>query len=65
MRGRSHGQSKRTRRKFTDEFKRDAVELVRTSGRPIAQFADELGFMTPRWATGSSRTSSTAVSAGG
>jgi transposase-like protein len=31
------------RRQFTDEFKRDAVALVRTSGRPIAQIAQELG----------------------
>jgi transposase len=34
---------KRTRRKFSDEFKRDAVEIVRSSGRPIAQVARELG----------------------
>jgi transposase len=34
---------KRPRRQFSDEFKRDAVELVRTTGRPIAQVADELG----------------------
>ena len=27
----------------TAEFKRDAVELVRTSGRPIAEIARELG----------------------
>jgi transposase-like protein len=33
----------RTRREFTKEFKRDAVELVRISGRPIAQIARELG----------------------
>ena len=33
----------RTRRRFSEEFKRDAVELVRTSGKPIAQIADELG----------------------
>jgi transposase len=33
----------RTRRQFTAEFKRDAVELVRTSGRPIAAIARELG----------------------
>jgi len=33
----------RPRRQFTEEFKRDAVELVRTSGRPIAQIAGELG----------------------
>jgi transposase-like protein len=37
------GQGKRTRRKFTDEFKRNAVELVRTTGKPIATVADELG----------------------
>ena len=34
---------RRTRRQFTAEFKRDAVELVRTSGRPIAEIARELG----------------------
>jgi transposase len=33
----------RPRRQFTEEFKRDAVELVRTTGRPIAQIAQELG----------------------
>ena len=33
----------RNRRQFTQEFKRDAVELVRTSGRPIAEIARELG----------------------
>ena len=30
---------RRTRRQFTAEFKRDAAELVRTSGRPIAVIA--------------------------
>jgi transposase-like protein len=34
---------RRNRRQFPAEFKRDAVELVRTSGRPIAQIARELG----------------------
>jgi transposase len=34
---------KRRRRQFSKEFKRDAVELVRTTGRPIAQVARELG----------------------
>ena len=34
---------RRSRRQFTQEFKRDAVELVRTSGRPIAEIARELG----------------------
>jgi hypothetical protein len=37
--------SPRRRREFTPEFKRDAVELVRTSGRPIAQIAKELGMV--------------------
>lgn len=30
-------------RKFTDEFKREAVRLVQTSGRSIVQVADDLG----------------------
>jgi transposase len=34
---------RRSRRQFTAEFKRDAVDLVRTSGRPIAEIARELG----------------------
>ena len=35
---------RRTRRKkFSEEFKRDAVELVRSTGRPIAHVAEELG----------------------
>ncbi len=34
---------RRTRRQFSEEFKRDAVDLVRASGRPIAQIAHELG----------------------
>jgi transposase len=34
---------RRRRRRFTPEFKRDAVELVRATGRPIAQVAAELG----------------------
>src|SRR5215213_2151919 len=33
----------RNRRQFTAEFKRDAVELVGSSGRPIAEIARELG----------------------
>jgi transposase-like protein len=33
----------RNRRQFTAEFKRDAVELARTSDRPIAEIARELG----------------------
>src|SRR5512132_4402492 len=34
---------KRRRRQFTAEFRRDAVELVRATGRPIAHIAAELG----------------------
>jgi transposase len=30
-------------RQFTEEFKCDVVEVVRSSGRPIAQIARELG----------------------
>ncbi len=33
----------RHRRHFSREFKRDAVDLVRSSGRPIGQVARELG----------------------
>lgn len=33
----------RPRRKFTPEFKRDAVELVLSTGRPISEVAKELG----------------------
>jgi transposase len=29
--------------KYTEEFRRDAVELVRSSGRPINEVARELG----------------------
>jgi transposase len=32
-----------TRRRFSAEFKRDAVELVRTTGKPIAEIARDLG----------------------
>ena len=33
----------RRRRQFTEEFKGDAVDLVRSTGRPIVQIAQELG----------------------
>lgn len=36
-------QESRRRRQFTEEFKRDAVDLVGSTGRPIAQIAQELG----------------------
>jgi transposase len=35
--------SKQNRRSFSDEFKADAVEIVRTSERPVVQVARELG----------------------
>jgi transposase len=42
--GEEHRQSpQRTRRGFTKEFKRDAVDLVGSTGRPIAEIARELG----------------------
>jgi transposase len=31
------------RRQFTDEFKREAVALLASSGRPLTQIANELG----------------------
>ena len=34
---------KRERRTFTDEFKQESVRLTETSGRTIAQVADDLG----------------------
>ncbi len=30
-------------RRYTEEFKRDAVALVRSSGRPVAEVAKQLG----------------------
>jgi transposase len=33
----------RPRRKYSPEFKRDAVEMVLSTGRPIAEVAKELG----------------------
>ncbi len=37
------GNGRRTRRSFSDEYKAEAVELCRTSGRSIAQVARDLG----------------------
>lgn len=31
------------RRKYTEEFKREAVRLMETSGKPIAELARDLG----------------------
>lgn len=42
----------KARRSFTDEFKREAVALLQTSGRPLMQIAGELGIqpsMLRRW----------------
>jgi len=36
-------QQQRNRRRFTEEFKREAVNLVRSTGRPIAAVGRELG----------------------
>lgn len=33
----------RTNKRYPDQFKREAVELVRVSGRPVGQIARELG----------------------
>jgi transposase len=33
----------KARRSFTDEFKREAVALLASSGRPLMQIAEELG----------------------
>jgi transposase len=45
MEEQQHRQPKqpRTGREFTAEFKRDAAELVRTTGRPITHIARDLG----------------------
>jgi transposase len=42
----------KARRNFTDEFKREAVALLASSGRPLMQVAEELGIqssMLRRW----------------
>jgi transposase len=36
----------KTRRKFSKEFKREAVQLLRTSGKNLSQVARELGVRT-------------------
>ena len=55
----------RTRRSFTDEFKRDAVAMVLDEGNPVADVARRLGIGGARWATGSVKHASTAVNAPG
>jgi len=39
----SNPQPKRVKRKYDEEFRRNAVALAQTSGRPLAQIATELG----------------------
>ena len=43
LRGRGDLMTSKTRRTFTDEFKREAVALLAGSGRPLTQVAAELG----------------------
>jgi transposase len=42
----------KTRREFTPEFKREAVALLESSGRPLMQIATELGISPSMCATG-------------
>ena len=39
----SHVGAKQARRKFTPEFKAEAIKLVNESGRPIVQVAKDIG----------------------
>jgi transposase-like protein len=43
------------RRRFSPQFKAEAVQLVIGTGGPIAEVARDLGSTTGRWATGSTR----------
>jgi transposase len=43
MVGQSQPSPSRTRRRFTAEFKAEAVRLVASGGKPLAQIARELG----------------------
>ena len=49
------------RRQFTDDFKREAVALLMSSGRPLTQIAGELGIapsMLRNWRRGGRNTGS-------
>ena len=66
MRGCPHGRGPRqrpqqTRRGFTKEFKRDAVEVVCSTSRLIAVVARELGIYDSTLDTGCAMTASTVV----
>jgi transposase len=50
---------RRRRREFTKEFRRDAVELVLTTGRLIAEVARDLGIWDSTLGNWSSRPAST------
>ena len=38
----------KARRQYTDEFKREAVGLLASSGRPLSQIAQEMGIAASR-----------------
>jgi transposase len=38
----------KARRNFTDEFTREAVALLASSGRPLMQIAEDLGIQSRR-----------------
>jgi transposase len=51
----SEGRMAQARRQFTDDFKREAVALLVSSGRPLTQIAGELGIapsMLRNWRRG-------------
>jgi transposase-like protein len=41
-----------TRRKFDQEFREEAMRIVRDTGKPIAQVARDLGIMREPWVIG-------------
>ena len=49
----------KTRRTFTDEFKREAVALLESSGRPLMQIAAELGIQPSMLRSGRAATHGT------
>jgi transposase-like protein len=40
------------RRRFSPQFKAEAVQMVIETGKPVAEVARDLVSMTARWATG-------------
>ncbi|MFF1659150.1 transposase [Streptomyces sp. NPDC058255] len=46
-------------RRYTEEFKRDAVALVRSSGKTVTEVARQIGSAARDCGTGSGRTRST------